>query len=205
MSRAQRCHRGWRGCLLSRAAIGSPSGCRGDRRHCLRHANSGTSRRGSTARVVPSRSVSPCRACVCLFFSRYPSLPRPRRPRAVFLFPAFATCSSFVLYLLPSPLLAKTGAPTSLALPSRSGLPLSRSTPPLSLALPPFPRTVAHRASLSLPVVSRPRRAPPSLPPPCSRTPAFLPRRRPATAASPARITPRPRERSVTTKVLVKS
>lgn len=73
MSRAQRCHRGWRGCLLSRAAIGSPSGCRRDRRHCLRHANSGTSRRGSTARVVPSRSVSPCRACVCLFFSRYPS------------------------------------------------------------------------------------------------------------------------------------
>lgn len=128
MSRAQRCHRGWRGCLVSRAAIGSPSGCPRDRRHCLRHANSGTSRRGSTARVLPSRSVSPCRACVCLFFSRYPSLPRPARQPSVFLFPAFGPGSSFVLYLLPSPSSRKTGAPTSLALPSLGRFP-SRALP----------------------------------------------------------------------------
>lgn len=138
MSRAQRCHRGRRGCLVSRAAIGSPSGCPGDPRHCLRHANSGTSRRGSTARVVPSRSVSPCRACVSLFSPVTPPPPSPRGgPLGLFLFPAFATRSSFVLYLLPSPLLAQNRRPyLSRALPSRLGFP-SRALYPTALARTP--------------------------------------------------------------------
>lgn len=182
MSRAQRCHRGWRGCLVSRAAIGSPSGCPRDRRHCLRHANSGTSRRGSTARVVPSRFVSPCRACVCLFSPVTPpslaaaalglslsrvrdlffvcplpsSLPSSRQNRRPYLSrPALAWASPLALY------------PTALA-----------RTPAFSS------HRRASRLSFSLRCFATASRTP-SLPPPCSRTPAFLPRRRPATRRPP--------------------
>lgn len=112
----------------------------------------------------------------------------------------------FFVRPLPSslPSSRKTLAPTSLALPSL-GLPLSRSLPhrsrshsrlflapsriaPLFLS-PLFRDRVAH------PIPTTPMLQDAGVPPP------------PATgdAASPARITPRPRERSVTTKVLVKS
>lgn len=87
---------------------------------------------------------------------------------------------------------ARAQSPPCLSLLAFSAsLPFSRSHLP-----PSYPR---GRFS----VISRPRRAPHSHS--VRSTPAFLPRRRSSAGASPSRITPRPRERSVTTKVLVKS
>lgn len=104
--------------------------------------------------LAPSRHA----ALASVFFL---PLPFPPSPSAALGLSLSRVRTWFFVCPLPSslPSSRQTGAPTSLALPSL-GLPLSRSAPPLSLALPPFPRTVAHRASLSLSVVSRPRRAP---------------------------------------------
>lgn len=183
MSRAQRCHRGWRGCLVSRAAIGSPSGCPRDRRHCLRHATLervDAVRRRVLFLLAPSRHAAlasvfflplplpPSRAAAALglslsrvrdlFFVRPlpSSLPSSRQNRRPYLSrPALAWASPLALY------------PTALA-----------RTPAFSS------HRRASRLSFSLRCFATASRTP-SLPPPCSRTPAFLPRRRPATRRPP--------------------
>lgn len=129
--------------------------------------------------LAPSRHA----ALASVFFLPLPLFLSPRRP-SVFLFPAFATCSSFVLYLLPSPLLAKQ-APLPLSPCPRLDFP-SRALYPTALARTPAfsSHRRASRLSFSLRCFATASRTP-SLPPPCSRTPAFLPRRRPATRRPP--------------------
>ena len=143
------------------------------------HANSGMSRRGSTAHVSFLLASYRGRESIPVSFSFILLLPSLSRP-----FPPFPL-------LLPYPLLSRGCA----------SLPLFR-TPLVShlLSLPHLPFSYHCAVSLSF----RDRVAHPpfplhaldvNVPPP------------PGTdeRTSPSRITPRPRERSVTTKVLVKS
>lgn len=178
----RRCHRAWYFKLLL------------DPRHApvLRKVlplprHSETNRRSSTAHVVPSRFSSRCSIDVGLFF--FPLF-------GISLAHPYAAAPSFPS-LLPYPLLAQSTR--ARAIPSLSlslGLFGLASLLSLSLAslVPSWPllRHLATASRTPFPLHVR-------------STPAFLPRRRSSAGASPSRITPRPRERSVTTKVLVKS
>lgn len=147
--------------------------------------------------LAPSRHA----ALASVFFLPLPLPPSSRGGPRSFSFPRPVLRSSFTFF---PPLFSQNRRPYL----SRPALAWASPLALYPTALARTPAFSSHRRasrlSFSLRCFATASRTP-SLPPPCSRTPAFLPRRRTGDAASPARITPRPRERSVTTKVLVKS